>query len=1143
MEVILASDLGTLADQLFEQGSTSSSRDPLCPRYLVVPHRLLAAWLRHRFVLDTRKGSKPPVRANWRILYLHAFIHDVLHGMCHGEEIEREPAVHPFSPAALTWRIDRHLQEILRQRAEDAIFEPLRRYLGASSTCEHRFRLATVLAQTFDRYQVYRPTMLKDWEGGKGGGEVAAKGGEEAWQEALWRRLAAEGCESYLELFEKIPTHLSTSGIETKIPEVDVFGLATMPPLYLSFLSHLPCETRLYLLYPVGEERRSFRWKTASGFPSLQGYPSSPPSYKNPLLCSWGECHAQLFSELRQRGILPSSFAIPATPSPAKTLLGQLQADLRYDVDPSRESCLPYPEGDESFQIHLCHSPLRELEVLRDHMLRWFSEDPSLEPRHIQVLVTDLPTYLPFMEAVFGTLPSDAPHAIPFRMVERSAAATSSVCQAFLRLLESPRRRLTTSEIFDLLHCEAIRLRFDLDRGDLEPLSQFVRRAGIRWGLDAEHRQKISGARFSPATSWRQGLDRLLLGMVMEAPFSGDLPETLEGGDLGCLAPEPIVSREDGVRIGKLWNVIASVEELQQRLDQPAGLPLPLWAESLNEMVDTFFYETQETFADLALLRKEIQRLADLSHHAGLDEVAFELGVVVEFIRSQLGSSEGGDDLTANAVVFSSLRLGGVTPRPILAILGLGDGVFPRSDAYPSFDLLSQQGTRRNGDPSLRLADRGAFLEAILAAERRLHLSYVARGMKENEVIPPSSLLAECKEYLRRRFSLPPRYKAWDGTTELEIFETLHPLRSFDPRYFQGADPRLFSCSEENLHCAQALLREKKSPPRRGIPSPPEGSSTLSLEEFRRFFENPAKFYFTQTLHVDFSLEKAPMLEEEEPFSLEGLDRHSVTQAILEALLRGSPSRSTLYQTLLQQGKIPLDPSGEMAFFEIWEELATFLMIFPLESVKQPLGELLKHSQPVDLRISLPLVRESVDLCGRLKGVKVGETFYHLQVRYTSLKAKDRLRAWIYHLALSAYGIQAETLVIPKDPSKTIVYLPLDAAIAQSRLAELYLLWNRGRREPLPFSPETSFAFAEEFVTEKSPAAMIQRVKEGDRQRHENGMWKADRAWGGEEESDDVPPKEAEDPYLFRAFGSDGPQAHPDFADCALTVFDLMPTK
>ena len=52
---------------------------------------------------------------------------------------------------------------------------------------------------------------------------------------------------------------------------------------------------------------------------------------------------------------------------------------------------------------------MREVEVLYDHLLAMFQQDPALAPRDIGVMIPDIEAYAPFIQAVFAAQPEDAP--------------------------------------------------------------------------------------------------------------------------------------------------------------------------------------------------------------------------------------------------------------------------------------------------------------------------------------------------------------------------------------------------------------------------------------------------------------------------------------------------------------------------------------------------------------------------------------------------------------------------------------------------------------------------------------------------------------------------------------------------------------
>lgn len=203
------------------------------------------------------------------------------------------------------------------------------------------------------------------------------------------------------------------------------------------------------------------------------------------------------------------------------SLLHHIQADIlhlqEHQDDAKFASSCHKPciaAQDDSLQIALCHSPIREVEVLHDRLLAEFERDPSLKPRDVIVMVPDINAYAPYIQAVFGNAPGE--RFIPFSISDRSADQESPILTAFLQLLALPQSRCLASELLELLETPAIMARFAIDEEEFATAKRWVEEAGIRWGLNSD-----TGAEFelpaSEQNTWQFGIERMLLGYAMPA--------------------------------------------------------------------------------------------------------------------------------------------------------------------------------------------------------------------------------------------------------------------------------------------------------------------------------------------------------------------------------------------------------------------------------------------------------------------------------------------------------------------------------------------------------------------------------------------------------------------------------------------------
>jgi len=128
----------------------------------------------------------------------------------------------------------------------------------------------------------------------------------------------------------------------------------------------------------------------------------------HPLLASWGKTGREfqrLVTDLQMVNEEVEDFRESAQ----SDLLGQVQRTILNLEDRPTGEPLEVSRADRSIQIHNCHSPLRELQVFRDHLLEWFASDPTLSPQDILVLLPDVAAYAPFIKGVFDNAERDRP--------------------------------------------------------------------------------------------------------------------------------------------------------------------------------------------------------------------------------------------------------------------------------------------------------------------------------------------------------------------------------------------------------------------------------------------------------------------------------------------------------------------------------------------------------------------------------------------------------------------------------------------------------------------------------------------------------------------------------------------------------------
>ena len=1103
LNVCWGNGLEALADDLFRRMGETRAASPAgvfaARDCVVVPNRIQQAWLRHRFLYDSPRSSVPHVLANCDFPLLGFFINDWLYRMdLPGDASARpDPEQHPFSVKSMRWRIF----HVLRGGELHDDFAPLDRYVadpsGRSRDDRKCFKLAGRLAKLFDDYANLRPEMLFDWEKGR----HPPANPELAWEPALWRRLVhGRENETYLAAFRRMDRKLATAGLPQCYRRIFVFAPSMLPGVHLAFFralgTVLPVD--MYLFNPARED-----WFDRASIPTLArngislDRPDDPLELfdaQHPLLSAFARGARDLVAGAIDLtgGQVDERFSDP----PSSSVLGRLQQTIvRCDasLDPT-----PMP-SDGSIQLHLCHGKMREVEILRDLLLRAFEDLPGLQPRHVQVQVADMNAYAPYVEAVFSAgSGGGASNTIPFVLADRVAAGESPAGEAFRQLMMLADGRFAASDVLGLLRCDGVARKFGFEPGDVDSAIGWLNQAGVRWGRDPRHREQSSQALFESQTSWRHGLDRLLLGYALGQEPILDFPsdcvpcDGVEGGNAVLLG-----------RLARFYEELTAFADFGQ-----AAHPPEAWADRLDALVDDFFASDNDTYRDVAMLKSAI-RLLRTSVAAAQFDGNLPLAVVRDFLSGHLGEIEGGSNLVENAVVFSALRPGSSAPRRVQCLLGMGDGLFPRTDGRPAYDLTRD--ARKMGDRSPTVEDRMAFLEAILNARDRFIACYPAFSEEDNKPACESVALRELVEYLDRRFGA----QSYD--------RMFHRLQSFHPAYF-GERSHLFSYSSGSCNAARALLAQNArgaappSPPPKPVPS-------LSLDELIDFFANPARYYVERILGATPTPTRETMPDDTETFEPDHLAQYRLRNQVVETL--GTPDESARLERLRREsvanGSLPLGASGRKWFAELVEALRPLLAesLPPLGSLRNAL-DALASAPPREWVATLDVDGASVVLSGR-RSVLPGDVLFSF--RCAKPKAQNRLAAWLTHLLALSAGLPATSLAAQGKEAGKLELVVFSPHVPNPReiLAGYLRIFLRHRDPPPAYTPSAALAFVETLA--------------GDVANREKAMAAAQSTWlsGYQSHGDD------QDVFYRQAFAGTSPlEPESDFVDMAARVMGPM---
>ncbi len=1092
------------SELLAETLSAWLTRQPLAPleqEVVLVQSNGMAEWI--KMALASQDGG---VCAATRVELPSRFLWRTYRQVLGAQNV---PPDSPLDKLPMTWR----LMALLPVCVGEAVFEPVAGFLRgprAEPEPDRLLQLASRLADLFDQYQIYRPDWLQDWAEGRNvlrqlAGQAVWPGDaarqlpeDQLWQAELWRRVLATLSDA-----EKQATrpalHLRAlarlqSGQALASPvarRVSVFGMSHMPSQLLEMLAALAAHSQVLLAVPnpcqyhwgdimdgrdaLRAERRRHRYKgdfDLSTTPFEQMHLHAPA-----LLAAWGRQGRDFIRQLdafddfqaaqeRMPGQRLDLFD-NAPGADGSRLLTQLQnriRDLRSAQDPVDA---PLNPGDDSVVFKVAHSPVRELEVLHDQLLQWFSVQPEVSPRDVVVMVPDIEVMAPAIRAVFGQYKRGDARFIPYDIADLGAQSTSPLIHAVEWLLALPQQRGRMSELVSLLEVPALAARFGLAPEQLPTLTRWMAGSGIRWGLSAPHRAGLGLATCGDDNSALFGVQRMLMGYACGAD---PVPDAVGSQpDVVGIDPYAEVGGLDAELAGALAHLLQALMDWWQ---QCASAATPQqWAERGRAMLAALFKAQNDP--DRNALSALDQALNDWTRAA--DQADFAQAVPLAVARSAwleaLKVPKLEQRFRAGGVTFCTLMPMRAIPFQMVCLLGMNDGDYPRRSPRADFDLLGLPGMSRPGDRSRRDDDRQLMLEALLSARRTLYVSWSGRSVRNNSEQPPSVLVSQLRDEI----------DALWGAGSAERLTTVHPLQPFSRVYFEeGSDLHTYAkewraaqdtapagavCDSESL--AQKPSRSETAPAESSfVWLPPlesaQGTPVITLAQLTRFLRQPVGAFFRERLQVHLEGERSE-LHDEELFGLGGLDLyqlldHQIQHVPTDLSPETLPEHARrVVRRLRLAGALPLAGVGQLKAGELITQLETLLGAALHERAAFPLP-----APRVLIDVAHPHVQLQDALSGVLTGPQAGEggalllslranALADLKSKTPKAMPEKLIDIWLVSLAAAAMGQPLHCVVVGANAVLRVP--PPEADAARAQLQVLLDTWAEGMRWPLPLPP------------------------------------------------------------------------------------------
>lgn len=883
----------------------------------------------------------------------------------------------------------------------------------------------------------------------------------EEWQRFIWHAQFAEDFaemqnidREFWQIIEGAEGYLH----QAKLPKtIYVFTLLELPPAQLYFLRRLA----QYISVKVYHYSASQEYWADSVDPKWKAkyalkYPMIAEAYesRHPLLTRLGKQARDISALLTQlsggeEGLWQDEFAEELP----NNLLESLQTDILYLHEPQADSYHLDPQ-DRSIQIHVCHSSLRQLEVLKDQLLQWLAEpqDVPRQPSDIVVLVPNLQELEPLIRTVFTANPDNRFANLPVKIAGVPLLDAMQLWQAIMLRMKLLQQRFSLEQFIDWLTLVPIQEHYSLNFEQIQRITELLKEAGFKRGFDAKHLAKSLDPNDTDYKfTFRYALDRLALAIAMpeHAIFNGVLSlEHVRSSDFELIATliqifEDLDERRDWLYADYI------VREASEDVTRFVVTNTPPKDDyGIIDLLAVLDAEVQDFasatgFEQIETAIKKLKRIIDLTDAESAQlSLNYLLDEIANSIEHQVGQTEPTGQIT-----FA--QMGQLRPLPyrLVVCLNMDTGTFPNRDSKIPFDLMELLRAEL-GDRSRFEDDQGSFLDAMLLAHEGFWLFYNGFDVNDAEVRDPSSIVQELVHHLD---FLVAKTNANNVVVDVEGIKIpaqlrqlyyVHALQPYDPNDFIKPDiqrfkNQWFDVANHILQPAKEIFHWLKTEAE--LPTPElKKPILLNANHWIKDLISPAQHFLKAK-----GIAQVNLVDEHdsyEPLQLNGLQKYYVRD-YLKPYLMDQTATEQLDLALLQD-KLPV---GKMvnATWEVAkaEQQLTKQRLIHHGGVVTPITQRQwQYGQDFNFTITVPEDPNALRWVSLTSSSAYGDKPLNIWLEYLLWRASTDLEADLERIAIYK--------------NKTLRIAEISQQDAQHYIAQWLEVWQSAQKQPFVLPPK-----------------------------------------------------------------------------------------
>ncbi len=772
----------------------------------------------------------------------------------------------------LVWHILNLLPELL-DREESA---ELKKWIIEKSSSDNdidknKWQLAKNIANTLEEYDLYRPEIISQWWIDS---DVYDRKDNELPANVKWQPILVKLLKDKLET-EPFSIQImrvidaikkNTFSIEGLPSSISLFGLNSLSPLQIKLIQALSknIDIKIYLITPCKDLWQRHVNRRTNLEENLQAQTEGKwllnASRLEATLGKMGSEFEQLLEGTGEYQLGESAeqdlFAMPVdiarNNNSKPSILEYLQQQL---VINDEFLCRDRDPLDSSIQFIDCPGKRREVEIIRDQLLQWMSQDSTLEPQDILIMTPQVENYSPFVTSVFNDI-SSIGIKLPWKIADRSQQSKPGIMAWVIELLDIASNNINASNLDIIISHSIVRNAYNLSYEDINRITTSLQKVGFRSGLD----KSVNNGNRVHTLEW--SLQRLLIGVILPSN-----PEYVVD-DISPFNED--ISFED---LSNWWKLLSNIFNYLSKMRTPRLCRE--WVELLKSIVKEMFKIESELSWDYDFFASILDEWLST---VGDNNLKIESAVVSDILKGVLSRKSGRFGHRTGNITISALEPMRAIPHKIIIIMGIDESVFPRRKKRNGFSLIHEK--HYIGDPNVSDKDRYSLLEAVISARSKLMITWNGRNEKSGEITKPGNPIQQLIQYLKNEL----------GEESFKGMLRVAPASSTDEKNFiKSNTSNPLSCDSKYLKARQ-ILNENHNHVIEAIGMPLswdmntlERKDILCYEDVQKWLIKPQLTWLTnKKLYPNQSKQE---IKDIESLDLNELDKYTIINNILMGII------------------------------------------------------------------------------------------------------------------------------------------------------------------------------------------------------------------------------------------------------------------